>query len=322
MQEGEASRVMCIIKSGRARVYKKYQDTKIIIAHIGAGDVCGELSLLDSRPRSASVEALTDLTVIMVGEGKGSSQMTQLPDWAQAMMRTLANRIREADNQILGLRSIAEFQKKTQRVDLFSRTLYMESHRILSLIHVLLRDCTQQKEALSPHEFRLRVMEMVGPQLVNFTRVWSFLCEVGIVSYGDAERKQTPPVHLDEAKYQALFLRLNIEIQSGRFLMLQSAATAILTQIMRITTETNTKREFSKEEIMRISKGVQMPEILYREGVQELNRNALVEAQSDLGVFSCDLNEVSKMLPLQELIRRLDEASPQVDQADQTLKAA
>ena len=321
VKEDETSRMMYVIKSGKARVYKKYQNTKITIAHLGPGDVCGELALVDSRPRSASVEAITDLVVVCVSADRGENQISQLSDWAQAMLRTLANRIREADKQILGLRSIAEFQKKTQRVDLFSRTLYSESRRILNLLGLLHKDHVQKQEALSPAEFQRLLLEMVGPQSVRFDKIWQFFREHGIIEYVDADRKQHPAIKLDEKVFGDFLLRLDIEIQSGRFLMLENAAIMILQKILRLSSNTEAPEEFTKEQITSIKSGVLIPDILYGEGIDQLIKVALIDAQKNKAVFSCEPAEIKKIMPIQELIKRLDESSP-ADPSSQESSAA
>jgi CRP-like cAMP-binding protein len=62
--EGEYSRKMFVIKKGRARVFKTYLGQKVTLSILGAGEVFGELSFFDAEPRSASVEALTELTAL------------------------------------------------------------------------------------------------------------------------------------------------------------------------------------------------------------------------------------------------------------------
>lgn len=56
-----------ILLTGRARVIGRTGET---LHEIGAGSVVGEIALLDHRPRSASVEAITPCEVLAIPAGK------------------------------------------------------------------------------------------------------------------------------------------------------------------------------------------------------------------------------------------------------------
>lgn len=56
--QGMTGELLYIIVSGRVEIIKKMNDdTKIILAVMGANDIIGEMSLIDSEPRSATCRA-------------------------------------------------------------------------------------------------------------------------------------------------------------------------------------------------------------------------------------------------------------------------
>jgi CRP-like cAMP-binding protein len=71
------------------------------IATRGKGSVLGEMSLIDGLPRSANVVADED-SIVLVVHRKDFEQLLEIPRVSRAIMRTLAGRLREAEDKILG----------------------------------------------------------------------------------------------------------------------------------------------------------------------------------------------------------------------------
>lgn len=65
------------------------------------GSVFGEMSLIDSMPRSANVVAEQPSVVLAVHQ-KDFVQLLESPRVTQGIMRTLAGRLREVDSRVLG----------------------------------------------------------------------------------------------------------------------------------------------------------------------------------------------------------------------------
>ena len=68
-----------------------------IIAILGPGAVVGELSMIDERPRSASVVALNDCLLRFTGREAFAKFMATHPEAYQALVAILAFRLRQAD---------------------------------------------------------------------------------------------------------------------------------------------------------------------------------------------------------------------------------
>lgn len=66
-EEGRYERLMYIIDSGKVGVYAKYGTAEQKqLAQLGAGDVIGEMGLLESMPRSATVVALEPTNTLVI----------------------------------------------------------------------------------------------------------------------------------------------------------------------------------------------------------------------------------------------------------------
>ncbi len=74
------------IKAGRGRT-----------ARLGLGEFFGEMSLVDGGPRSASVEAATDMRLLVVGRREFWQLLNAAPSLAQKIMGTLSRRVRDAE---------------------------------------------------------------------------------------------------------------------------------------------------------------------------------------------------------------------------------
>lgn len=109
IKENDMSRKMFIVKKGKVRVYKTYFDRKVTLAVLGAGEIFGELSFFDAEPRSASVEAVTPLEVVVFDGNEAKSEIEKLPTWVTSVFKSVFYRFRELDNKITVLQSMHDF---------------------------------------------------------------------------------------------------------------------------------------------------------------------------------------------------------------------
>ena len=67
------------------------------LALLGPGDVVGELSLIDGKPRSATVTATSDLEVLELDRADLFKLMAKAPPVVRKLLESLAQRLRDAD---------------------------------------------------------------------------------------------------------------------------------------------------------------------------------------------------------------------------------
>ncbi|MFI6173304.1 Crp/Fnr family transcriptional regulator [Nocardia sp. NPDC051052] len=102
MREGELSDHVLVIEAGRVKVTSSVASGKqVLLAIRGAGDLLGEFSAIDSRPRSATVTALSSVIATAL---PGKAFRALLADDGKAAFSLLClvvGRLREADVQRL-----------------------------------------------------------------------------------------------------------------------------------------------------------------------------------------------------------------------------
>ena len=90
LHKGEMGDCMYLIVDGRVRIY----DGEWTINVLGAGDVFGEMSLLDSAPRMASVKALEKTHLLRLDQDSFYDLMANHSDVVQGVIRVLLRHLR------------------------------------------------------------------------------------------------------------------------------------------------------------------------------------------------------------------------------------
>jgi CRP-like cAMP-binding protein len=70
---------------------------------LAPGDYFGEMSLLDGEPRSATVEAHTDVRVLVIERRHFWALLRETPGLTQTILRTLSRRVRQLEKPPLNL---------------------------------------------------------------------------------------------------------------------------------------------------------------------------------------------------------------------------
>jgi CRP-like cAMP-binding protein len=97
VEEGKPGHEFFLIEDGTAEVRRKNRK----VATLGRGQFFGELSLLDRGPRSATVVADTDMTLVVLGQREFLGVIDEVPAMAHKLLAALAGRLREADSRAL-----------------------------------------------------------------------------------------------------------------------------------------------------------------------------------------------------------------------------
>ena len=107
-REGDASLAMYVIKTGKLGILKAKGNSEISLAELGPGDMVGEMAFFDQKPRSASARAVVDTTVIELPFKALNAQFKTFPEWSKAIMRTVNNHLRNANQKIKALEKSEE----------------------------------------------------------------------------------------------------------------------------------------------------------------------------------------------------------------------
>lgn len=85
-----------VIVDGKARVEVSGKK----IAELGPGDFIGELSLIDGKPRTATVVAQTPMTLMVVRRRDFKFLRDSVPGLQEKLLLTLCERLRQADQAL------------------------------------------------------------------------------------------------------------------------------------------------------------------------------------------------------------------------------
>jgi serine/threonine-protein kinase len=97
--EGETGEAAYIIVAGRCEVFKEVDGRRVTLREMGPGEVFGETAVFTEKPRTASVDALDELTVMRVTRELLMEQIG-LYSYAGDFVRTLAERFRQVDARL------------------------------------------------------------------------------------------------------------------------------------------------------------------------------------------------------------------------------
>lgn len=94
-REGEAGSHMFVVKAGSVelRLHDKHVET------LGAGDILGEMALVDSAARSATAIAVTDCQLVPIDKDRFEYMVRQTPYFALEVMHVMSKRLRRMNRQ-------------------------------------------------------------------------------------------------------------------------------------------------------------------------------------------------------------------------------
>ena len=99
IEEGTLNDCAYIIESGRVQVSKSMSNgEEQVIGILEENDIFGEMSLIDSLPRSATVLALEDCTISVITPEIFNSLSKHNPEALMPILKILASRLRKVLN--------------------------------------------------------------------------------------------------------------------------------------------------------------------------------------------------------------------------------
>ena len=111
--EGDQSDACYVIRAGEVRVTREHPDGRAIaLATLGAGELVGELAMLDGGVRSASVETLTDVDMLAIAATDMRGLLERNAQITAKLVIALTKRLRETNERI----SRQSFQTVPSRV--------------------------------------------------------------------------------------------------------------------------------------------------------------------------------------------------------------
>jgi nucleotide-binding universal stress UspA family protein len=98
VREGETATGCFLIASGRVEVVKGEEGAHLtVLATLDAGELFGEMAVIDDHPRSASVRAIEETECVAIGRTEFLETLQRRPQIAVQMLPVLVHRLRQAD---------------------------------------------------------------------------------------------------------------------------------------------------------------------------------------------------------------------------------
>ena len=103
MSQGDTGVGLYVITSGKVRIThsSSLDRPEEELATAGAGDVMGEMALLDDLPRSATITAVEDVTALVLPVWEFRTMLRSHPEIALKLLSVLSRRLRKAEQRAL-----------------------------------------------------------------------------------------------------------------------------------------------------------------------------------------------------------------------------
>ena len=100
IHEGTTGSYAYLILSGSVEVSKKVGEEKLILSRLVKGNIFGEMSLVDDKPRSASIVALEDTEVRVITRDRFESMLEQNPRAVIPLLKQVFQRVRYLNQMV------------------------------------------------------------------------------------------------------------------------------------------------------------------------------------------------------------------------------
>ncbi len=112
--EGDIGEHAYVVDSGEIRISRKRESgEELTLAHLGRGDLFGELALIDEQPRSATAAAVTDSELMTLDRATFQEQLQKNPERCRRLFRIFSSRMRSMDE----LAMVLAFAPAGQRLE-------------------------------------------------------------------------------------------------------------------------------------------------------------------------------------------------------------
>jgi len=114
-QQGEMGDAAYVIISGKADVVVDTPTGPITVATMQKNDVVGEIAILINIPRTATIQAASELTTLRITKDLFLRTITEFPEMSVEMMRVLAERLVRTTEELQKAKEM--LRKETGRED-------------------------------------------------------------------------------------------------------------------------------------------------------------------------------------------------------------
>lgn len=126
-QQGEVEHCFYVIEDGRTSVTRVDEEGQaLVLDELGPASYFGEMGLLDESPRFATVQAVTDVTVLEIDEERFGALVNAHPDLTLNVVQRVLRSFRQLDN-----RTIESLRRKNELLETAYRELQAAQAQII-----------------------------------------------------------------------------------------------------------------------------------------------------------------------------------------------
>ncbi len=138
VNQGESPEFFYVVQSGKVRVFRETQDgIRTELTELGAGSYFGEVALVTGQPRTASVEAAEESTLIKVSKEEFDRLLDQNPRLARHIIQQLASWLVAGDQR---LETETVHQVKLRQISWFDYALIIGLSIVFAVVFNLYND--------------------------------------------------------------------------------------------------------------------------------------------------------------------------------------
>jgi CRP/FNR family transcriptional regulator, cyclic AMP receptor protein len=100
-REGDRADSVFRLLSGTVDILRELDGDPILLGTVGAGQLIGEMGVVENRPRSATARATSEVEVEILTPTEFLDQIVGSPQAARELIQRLSQRLREADDRIV-----------------------------------------------------------------------------------------------------------------------------------------------------------------------------------------------------------------------------
>src|ERR687890_876821 len=101
LQEGDPGDALYVVLDGELEITKRQGGQDILLAVSRAGEFLGEMSLLEQRPRSASVRTLQESRLLVISQAAFQTLLTSSPSAPLKILHTVTSRLRSTESALI-----------------------------------------------------------------------------------------------------------------------------------------------------------------------------------------------------------------------------
>ena len=111
-RKGDAGDVAYVIQSGTVEIARQVADQRRVIASLAAGEIFGEMALIDGKPRMADAIAVTDVTVLAIPVDQFEHKVKQAEPFIRALLRMFVKNLRVMTEKAIAAEMRSEFLRR------------------------------------------------------------------------------------------------------------------------------------------------------------------------------------------------------------------